>query len=248
MIPLSDTNYRERFPFVNITLIVVNVLVYGYEVSLSNLTLGRTTQALIDFFEKWAVVPAEYTSGVSIGADPPLQFLTLFSAMFMHGSLLHIASNMLFLWVFGDNIESNMGHLKYLVFYLLSGVLASFAHIFFNINSDVPSLGASGAIAGVLAAYLVLFPRAQVRTLIIIVIFITVTRVSALVLIGIWFLLQFFQGLASLGMRQGESGGVAVWAHVGGFVAGLILVIFFRGRRKRTRPGGYHPGPPRGGY
>lgn len=248
MIPLSDANYRERFPFVNITIILINVLVYLYQVSLSSLTLGRTTQALVAFFEKWAVVPAEYTSGVSVGADPPLQFLTLFSAMFMHGSLLHIGSNMLFLWVFGDNVESNMGHLKYLAFYLISGVLASFAHILFNLSSMVPSLGASGAIAGVLAAYLVLFPRAQVRTLIIFIIFITVTRVSAFVLIGIWFLLQFVQGLASLGMRQGDSGGVAVWAHVGGFLAGLVLVFFFRGRRKRFRRGEYQSGPPAGGY
>ncbi|MDP9352975.1 MAG: rhomboid family intramembrane serine protease [Chloroflexota bacterium] len=249
MIPISDANRTQRFPFVNLSLILVNILVFLYEVTLSNsLTLTQTTRDLVMFFNQWAVVPSEYTGGPSVPPDVTPVFLTLFTAMFMHGSLLHIGSNMLFLWVFGDNVESNMGHLKYLVFYLISGVLASAAHILFNLGSAVPSLGASGAIAGVLGAYLVLFPRAQVRTLIILFIFITMTRVSAVVLIGIWFLLQFAQGIIELGMPRGETGGVAVWAHVGGFIAGVLLVFVFRGRRKRFERGDYVAGPPGTGY
>ncbi len=249
MIPISDANRTQRFPFVNLSLILVNILVFLYEVTLSNsLTLTQATRDLVMFFNQWAVVPSEYTGGPSVPPDVTPVFLTLFTAMFMHGSLLHIGSNMLFLWVFGDNVESNMGHLKYLVFYLISGVLASAAHILFNLGSAVPSLGASGAIAGVLGAYLVLFPRAQVRTLIILFIFITMTRVSAVVLIGIWFLLQFAQGIIELGMPRGETGGVAVWAHVGGFIAGVLLVFVFRGRRKRFERGDYVAGPPGTGY
>lgn len=250
MIPISDANVRLRFPFVNLTLIAINILVYIYEVSLDgSLNLSRTSDELVRFFYTWAVVPAEFTTGQTFGPDPPFIFLALFSAMFMHGSLLHIGSNMLFLFVFGDNVEGNMGHVKYLLFYLLCGVLASAAHILFNVSSEVPSLGASGAIAGVLAAYLVLYPRAQVRTLLVIFFFITMTRVSAVVLIGIWFLLQFLQGLASLGMSSPDTGGVAVWAHVGGFIAGFLLVFVFRGpRRKRFEHGDYVPRPPTTGY
>ncbi|MDQ3855409.1 MAG: rhomboid family intramembrane serine protease [Chloroflexota bacterium] len=241
MIPISDANRSYRFPYVNVLLILINILVYLYEVTLSDVNLSAQTRALVGFLYDWAVVPVEFTEGVDCrvaaqiicqhkGGLPP--FLTLFSAMFMHGSLLHIGGNMLYLWVFGDNVESNMGHLKYLLFYLLSGILASFAHIVFNTGSAVPSLGASGAIAGVLAAYLVLYPHAQIRTLLILVIFITVTNVSALLLIGIWFLLQFFQGVTQLGANAADSGGVAVWAHVGGFIAGLVLVFLFRGPRQ----------------
>jgi membrane associated rhomboid family serine protease len=249
MIPISDANYRQRFPYVNLALIVLNILVFLYEVSLSgNLTLSENSRALASFFREWAVIPAEYTRGVSIPPDPPVIFLTLLSSMFMHGSWLHIGSNMLYLWVFGDNVESNMGHFKYLVFYLICGVLASATHILFNAGSQVPSLGASGAIAGVLAAYLVLFPRAQVRTLLILFIFITMTRVSALFLIGLWIVLQFLQGIAELGVPRGETGGVAVWAHIGGFIAGFLLVFVFRGPRKRFEHGDYVAGPPTGYY
>lgn len=249
MIPISDANRTHRFPFVNLCLILVNLLVYFYEVTLSgSLTLTQTTRELVMFFNQWAVVPSEYTGGPSVPPDVSPFFLTLFTAMFMHGSLLHIGSNMLFLWVFGDNVESNMGHFKYLIFYLLSGVLASIAHILFNVGQQIPSLGASGAIAGVLGAYLVLFPRAQVRTLVILFIFITLTRIPALLLIGAWFLLQFLQGVAELGMPRGETGGVAVWAHVGGFIAGFLLVFVFRGPRKRFQHGDYVARPPGTGY
>ena len=249
MIPISDANRATRFPFVNLTIIAINILVYIYEVQLSgNLNLSSVTPDLASFFTSWAVVPVEYTEGLDVppGPSPTPIFLTLFSAMFMHGSLLHIGSNMLYLWVFGDNVESNMGHFKYIVFYLLSGVLASLAHILFNTTSPIPSLGASGAIAGVLAAYLVLFPRAQVRALVIIVFFITITRVPALLLIGLWIALQFFQGISELG-AEGQTSGVAVWAHIGGFVAGFLLVFLFRGPRKPFVDGDYIA-PTQGGW
>ncbi len=247
MIPLSDANRRTRFPIVNILLITLNVLVYFYETTLgAGINLEGQSREFSTFLDTWAVIPTEYTQGADIGPTPSPLFLTLLSSMFMHGNLLHIGSNMLYLWVFGDNVESNMGHVKYLIFYLLSGVLASIAHILFNFSSSVPSLGASGAIAGVLGAYLVLFPRAQVRTLVIFVIFITIIRISALLLIGIWFAIQFMQGVLSLGAETAQTGGVAVWAHVGGFVAGAILVFLFRGPRKRFTGRDYVPGPPTG--
>jgi membrane associated rhomboid family serine protease len=240
MIPISDVNRRTRFPFVNTAFIAINLLVYFYQVQLSgNFNLSRVTPQLASFFDTWAVIPAEYTQGLEIGPTPQPVFLTLFTAMFMHGNLLHIASNMLFLWVFGDNVESNMGHLKYLVFYLITGVLASGAHILFNLTSDVPSLGASGAISGVLAAYMVLFPRAQVRTLVIFFI-ITIIAVPAVFVIGLWFLTQLVQGVTELG-AEGQTSGVAFWAHIGGFVAGLLLVFVFRGPRKPFVEGAYLP-------
>lgn len=250
MIPISDANRSARFPFVNLSIIVLNILVYLYEVTLSgSLTLSDTSTQLTGFFTSYAVIPVEFTRGIDVGA-PTVQpvFLALVSAMFMHGGLLHIGGNMLFLWVFGDNVEGNMGHVKYALFYLICGVAASITHIIFNAASAVSSLGASGAIAGVLAAYLVLFPRAQIRTLLILFYFITVTRISALFMIGIWFLLQFLQGVVELGARDtAQSSGVAVWAHIGGFIAGLLLVFLFRGPQERMVGGDYVTGS-RGGW
>jgi membrane associated rhomboid family serine protease len=222
--PIGDDNTQRRItPFVNYTLIAINVLVYIYQWGHEEFTLG------------YSVVPAEITQGRDIVgpvrgvpdlrlADSPSPiYLTLLSAMFMHGGLLHLGGNMLYLWIFGDNVEDRMGHLKYLIFYLLCGVLASGTHIFFGPNSVIPSLGASGAIAGVLGAYLILFPRQGVR----VYQFGMIAEVPALIVIGLWGLLQFISGFGSLG-TGGASGGVAFMAHVGGFVAGLLLVFFFR--------------------
>jgi membrane associated rhomboid family serine protease len=222
--PIGDDNTQRRIiPFVNYTLIAINVLVYLYQIGNDEFTLG------------YSVVPAEITQGRDITgpvrgvpdlrlADSPSPiYLTLLSAMFMHGGLLHLGGNMLYLWIFGDNVEDRLGHLKYLIFYLLCGVLASGTHIFFGPNSQIPSLGASGAIAGVLGAYLVLFPRQGVRVFQ----FGMVAEVPALIVIGLWGLLQFISGFGSLG-TGGASGGVAFMAHVGGFVAGILLVFLFR--------------------
>ncbi|MGH9935841.1 MAG: rhomboid family intramembrane serine protease [Blastocatellia bacterium] len=217
----------------NYTLIAINVLVYLYQMANPEFTLG------------YSVVPAEITQGRDIVgtvrgvqglrlADSPSPiYLTLLSAMFMHGGLMHLGGNMLYLWIFGDNVEDRMGHLKYLIFYLLCGFLASAAHIFFGPLSVIPSLGASGAIAGVLGAYLILFPRQGVRVFQ----FGMVVEVPALIVIGLWGLLQFISGFGSLGH---EGGGVAYMAHVGGFVAGIVLVFLFRNppesRRFRRDP------------
>jgi len=152
--------------------------------------------------------------------------------MFLHGGLLHIASNMLYLFIFGDNVEDRLGHVRFLVFYLLCGIVAGITHIVVNANSDVPSIGASGAIAGVLAAYLRLFPHAQVRTLIFIGPLVLVPRIAAAFLIIFWFATQFLSGIMSLGATN-ETSGVAVWAHIGGFIAGLILLEVFRPRERR---------------
>jgi membrane associated rhomboid family serine protease len=222
--PIGDDNTQRRItPVVNYALIAINVVVYLYQLANPEFTLG------------YSVVPAEITQGhdiigpvrgvpgLQLAPSPSPIYLTMLSSMFMHGGLLHIGGNMLYLWIFGDNVEDRMGHLKYLIFYLLCGVLASGTHIFFGPNSVIPSLGASGAIAGVLGAYLILFPRQGVR----VYQFGMIAEVPALIVIGLWGLLQFISGFGSLG-TGGASGGVAFMAHVGGFVAGLLLVFFFR--------------------
>jgi len=207
-----------------VAIVVANILVFIYEVSLPN------QRALQQFFMSAGVIPSEFVTGRNVGAPPPggVIYMTLLTSMFMHGGFLHVASNMLYLWVFGDNVEDRMGSIGFLVFYLLAGLAASMTHIFMNMGSDIPSVGASGAIAGVLGAYLLMFPNASVRTLVFLGPFVMVPRISALVLIGFWFLTQAFAGLASLGAESEQTSGVAVWAHIGGFIAGLVLTPFFR--------------------
>jgi membrane associated rhomboid family serine protease len=225
MIPISDAMTRRSFPLVNLLLIVANILVFVvYE-------LGQPSERALDQFIRAAgVVPVEVVSGRDVPPLAPLGsiYTTLLTSMFLHGGFLHLGGNMLYLWVFGDNVEDTLGHVPYLVFYLLCGVLAGLAHIALNLHSNIPSIGASGAIAGVLGGYLVLFPHASIRTLIFLGPFITMPRVSAILLIGFWFVMQLFSGLASLGVESEQTSGVAVWAHVGGFVAGFVLVRFFR--------------------
>jgi membrane associated rhomboid family serine protease len=206
-------------------ILLANIAVFVYE-------LGLGDRGLEQFFYSAGVIPSEYLTGRNLGPPPPggVIYFTMFTSMFMHGGFLHIASNMLYLWVFGDNVEDNMGHVKFLVFYLVCGVLASLAHIVMNMNSQIPSIGASGAIAGLLGAYLVLFPGATIRTLVFLGPFIMLPRISAIILIGFWFLSQAFAGLASLGATTEQTSGVAVWAHIGGFLAGVALIAFFRRR------------------
>jgi membrane associated rhomboid family serine protease len=228
VIPLKDyPGPRRSFPWVMLTILVVNVLVFVFE-------LGFGSVADLDnLFASAGVVPIEYTRGVLV-AQPPLGivWLTLITSMFLHGGFLHIASNMLYLFIFGDNVEDDFGHLRFLLFYFVCGIAAGLTHIAVNAGSQVPSIGASGAIAGVLAAYLRLFPSASVRTLLFIGPFITVPRISAALLIGFWFAIQFLTGLTSLGARTEQTSGVAVWAHIGGFLAGLILVQLMPPRRR----------------
>lgn len=225
MIPIGDyAGARPRFPVVNLALILINVAVFIYELSLGD--------RLPDFFLTWGAIPRELTRGTDL---PPLLtvqvpvYVTLLSSIFMHGGWLHLLGNMLYLWVFGDNVESAFGSVKYLIFYLLCGLAASWTQILTDVNSLTPVVGASGAIAGVMGAYLVMFPGATVRTLVFVFVFVTVVHLPAIILIGIWFLMQLFQGFASVGMDAGT----AFWAHVGGLIAGAALALVFRGRNYR---------------
>jgi membrane associated rhomboid family serine protease len=229
MIPLSDDPPRRVVPIITIGLIAVNVLVFLYELSLG----GR----LQGFIQAFGAVPAEIASGRDFAPPAPLGnvYLTLFTSMFLHGGWLHLGSNMLYLWVFGDNVEDALGHLGYLVFYLACGLCAGLAQIAISPTSTVPSVGASGAIAGVLGAYLVWFPSAGVRTLLILGPFITLQRVSAVLLIGFWFIMQLISGIGQLGIAD-ETGGVAFWAHIGGFVVGALIALLLRPRVRAVGP------------
>jgi membrane associated rhomboid family serine protease len=232
LIPIRDyPGERHLFPWVMLTILVINVGVFAFELSLP------TERALDLLFTSAGVVPVEFTRSVDVGAPPPLgvAWTTLFTSMFLHGGLLHIGSNMLYLFVFGDNVEDRLGHVRFLFFYLLCGVIAGLTHILVNAGSVIPSIGASGAIAGVLAAYLRLFPSADVRTLLIIGPFITVPRLSAMLLIGFWFVTQLFAGVTALGVATEQTAGVAFWAHIGGFVAGLLLIQIMAPRRRVSR-------------
>ena len=228
MLPISDDNRgRHSQPWVTYALIVVNVLVYIYEWMLGE-------QELIRFLDRWAVVPAEISDGRELH--------TILTSAFLHGSWFHLGSNMLFLWIFGDNVEDVMGHVKYLIFYLLTAVGAALAQVYIDTSSTVPMVGASGAISGLLAAYICLFPHGRIITLVFFGIFFTATMLPAWLMIGYWILIQVISGLGSLG-GVGRDGGVAFFAHIGGFVAGLVLVWFFRDKRRqeaqnRAREGG----------
>jgi membrane associated rhomboid family serine protease len=215
MFPIGDDQVRGAgFGFVNFILIIINVVVFLFEATLD----PAGTQ---DFITRWGVIPTLILQGN--------QLITLLTSMFLHGGWLHLIGNMVFLWVFGDNIEAVLGHLGYVIFYLAGGLAASAAHIFFNPDSSIPSVGASGAISAVLGAYIVMFPRSQVRTLIFWGLGGTITRISAIIFLGIWFATQLLSGIASIGATA-QTGGVAVWAHIGGFVFGLIMGFLFKGR------------------
>lgn len=222
MIPLRDTIPSHTFPIVNISLIVVNVLIFFLELS-----LGEHLEKFIYIF---GVVPARVTSAFGGESTAPLVVAPLFTSMFLHAGWFHLLGNMLFLWIFGDNVEDVMGHLRYLVFYVLCGLGATAVHIFFAPHSELPVVGASGAIAGVLGAYFLLFPHSRVLTLVPIFFFFQVVELPALIFLGFWFVVQFFSGLLSIGVPS--QGGVAWWAHVGGFASGAILLYPFRRRRR----------------
>jgi membrane associated rhomboid family serine protease len=222
MFPLRDDNPTRTAPIITVALIVVNVFVFLYQVS-----LGPRGGQL--FVYQFGAIPAVVVGAESLPARivaiPPL--LSLFTSMFLHGGWMHLIGNMWYLWIFGDNIEEAMGHFRYLIFYLVSGFLASLSHVMSNIGSNIPSIGASGAISGVLGAYLLLYPRARVLTLIFLGWFIRMIYIPAGLVLGFWFFLQLLSG--SLSGRQ-DAGGVAIWAHIGGFIAGMILVGLFKRR------------------
>src|SRR3990172_2524873 len=217
MIPLRDTLRARTFPVVNWLIILANAAAFYYE-----LRLGPS--ALNGFINTWGLVPAR------LWAEPQITWTTIFSAIFLHGGWFHIASNMWVLFIFGDNVEERMGGLAYLVFYLLSGVAAGLLQAYLLPGSTVPMIGASGAIAGVLGAYLVLFPRARILSLVPLLFIFTLIEIPALIFLLLWFAAQVFSGFLSLGGASGS--GVAWWAHIGGFMFGLLGVLLFARRRK----------------
>jgi membrane associated rhomboid family serine protease len=233
MIPLRDDVPSRSVPFVNYGLIALNAAFFVAELGMG--------EGLGSFFLRAAVIPVLYTGRDTVlGAgevlrtslDPALGGRVLL-AMFLHGGWAHFLGNMLYLWIFGDNVEDRMGHLRYLIFYLLCGWTASYAHIWSDPTSRLPSIGASGAIAGVLGAYLTLYPRARVVTLLPLGLFTQLVQVPAVFFLGFWFLQQFLSGALALAGPTAFTGGVAWWAHIGGFVAGLLLVWLFESRSRR---------------
>jgi membrane associated rhomboid family serine protease len=221
VVPLNDNNPIRITPYVTYALIVLNVLIFIYEI-----TLGP--EQLEGFFQLFAVIPRQLTGsfdGVLVNQPVP-EWWTLLTSQFLHGGFLHLGGNMLFLWIFGNNVEDQLGHFKYLLFYLACGALAALSQWYFAPLSNIPSLGASGAIAGVMGAYIIRFPKAEVLTLIPLGILFWTIRVPAIFFLGFWFVQQAFYGVASLGVPTNigmESGGVAYWAHAGGFIFGAIL-------------------------
>jgi membrane associated rhomboid family serine protease len=212
MFPLGDDNsLRRTTPVVTYVLIVINVAVFLLE-----LQNGE------EFIQQWAFVPARFS------ADPATNIPTIFTAMFMHGGWLHLGGNMLYLWIFGDNVEDRFGHIKFLIFYLLTGIAATFAQYYVMPGSNVPNVGASGAIAGILGAYILMFPQARVNVLV----GNQMVAMPALIVLGLWIALQLFSGVGSIAYTDETTrdvGGVAYMAHVGGFVAGLLMTFLFRG-------------------
>lgn len=224
MIPLKDENPTQITPIFTVGLIVANVLVFLYELSLG--------QRVEQFVQLYGAVPHALIQGAGPrlhGAIPPK--LTVLTSMFLHGGFLHLGGNMLYLWIFGNNIEDVLGHVRFLLFYVISGYVAAYAHALSALHSTMPMIGASGAISGVLGAYLVLFPKARVLTLVPFGFFVQVVRIPAVVVLGFWFVIQFISGTLSLG---GTGEGVAWFAHVGGFAAGVVLILIFP-RRKPYR-------------
>jgi len=224
LIPLRDINPTERFAIITFCLILVNIAVFIFE-----LTLGSRASEL--FVESFALVPARlFASPRVAGAVIPVE-ATLVTSMFLHGGFLHIAGNMLYLWIFGNNIEDATGRIRFIFFYLICGILAAYAHAYLNFTSLTPMIGASGAISGVLGAYLLLYPRARVITLVFFGFYVRTVQVPAMFVLGFWFVLQFLSAMVS----GGSAGGVAWYAHVAGFISGMLLIGLFK---KKTVPFG----------
>lgn len=219
MIPLKDDNPTRTFPFVTIFIIAANIAIYIYQ-----LTLGPKGEEF--FVLRAGAIPYEITHFIDIypfSVIPPP--LTLFSAMFIHGGLFHVGGNMLYLWIFGDNIEDRLGHFRFIIFYILTGLIASLAHIIMMPDSKIPMIGASGAIAGILGAYFLLYPRAHVRTLVFFFFFVDIVKIPALIFLGLWFAFQL--------LSSGAGGGIAWYAHIGGFIGGVVLIKLFEIKKRR---------------
>jgi len=220
-IPLKDQNPRRTYPVVNTLLILSNVIVFLYQLTLP----PHQYQA---FVMANATIPAHIRGVLTGHGNPEAALLPIFTSMFLHSGFMHIAGNMLFLWIFGDNVEDYFGHFPYLFFYLICGIGSALTHIIFNFHSALPALGASGAISGVMGAYILLYPRARVLTLV----FIFFVPIPAFIILGYWFLLQFLAGVSTVGAAA--TGGVAWWAHIGGFLLGMLITGFSLGDRKQS--------------
>jgi rhomboid family protein len=228
MIPLKDDVPSSSFPFVTIGLIVLNVLVFLYQASIG-MGSERAAEA---FILEFGAVPCRVTGACTVPGDFPAPIATIFTSMFMHGGLFHVAGNMLYLWIFGDNVEDTLGHGRFLLFYLLAGVVAALAQIMVHPDSRVPMVGASGAVSGVLGAYLLLFPYARVLVLLIFGFFFRIVRWPASIVLGFWIVVQFLNGLITVSVAAGgAAGGTAWFAHIGGFLAGMVLLFLMRPRR-----------------
>jgi membrane associated rhomboid family serine protease len=249
LLPIGDDNTgRQTTPYVNYLLIAINIVVFLIELSQGD-----------SFINGYAAIPYEITHGVDLVGrvavrgvpggfipeypGPHPIYLTLLTSMFMHGGWLHIGGNMLFLWIFGDNVEDDFGHLKYLIFYLICGFAASFAQIALDPDSVVPSLGASGAIAGVLGSYLIMFPRNRVRAIVFLGFIFTIVSLPAFIVIGLWIVTQLFSQFAAISSHSAQTagGGVADMAHIGGFFAGMVLTFLFRSRPQERHYDQYWP-------
>jgi membrane associated rhomboid family serine protease len=234
MIPLKDDVPNRSAPFVTMMLIALNVVAFFYQASLGIDPRGPGAGAAEGFIMEFGLVPCRLTGSCIAPSDFPSPTLTVFTSMFLHGGVFHIGGNMLYLWIFGDNVEDTLGHGRFLFFYLGAGVAAALGQVMLSPTSRVPMVGASGAISGVLGAYLLLFPYARILTLLIIGFFIRFVHVPALIVLGFWIVVQVLNGFITFSaqaMGRGESGGVAWFAHIGGFLAGMLLLFVFRPRR-----------------
>ncbi|GAC1430621.1 MAG: rhomboid family intramembrane serine protease [Terriglobales bacterium] len=232
MIPIRDDQPRFSTPYITYALVALNVVTFIFELSIG----AQSHRALNAFIYAYGVVPDHFTG--ALRGHIPLSnfglFIPILTSMFLHASWLHILGNMWVLWIFGDNIEDYLGHFPYLIFYLVCGFAASITHIFLSFGSNVPSVGASGAIAGIMGAYFLLYPKARVLTLVPFLVFFTVW-LPAWVVLGYWFLTQFVSGATTIAFSSQTGGGIAFWAHVGGFVAGIVMIKLFPQRAHRER-------------
>lgn len=232
MIPLKDDIPARSAPVVTVSLVVLNVVVFLYQVSLGLGPDGRAAEALV---REFGVTPCRLSGACATPQDFPSPLATVLTSMFMHGGLLHVGGNMLYLWIFGNNVEDTLGHGRFLLFYLLSGGAAALGQTAVNPASAIPMIGASGAVSGVLGAYLLLFPYATILTLVTFGFFIRFIRVPAIIVLGFWIILQLINGYVTYSasvMGRPEAGGVAWFAHIGGFVAGMLLLFLLKPRRR----------------
>jgi membrane associated rhomboid family serine protease len=232
VIPLRDANPTRRTPVVTLALIAACFVIFAYE--LGRLGSGGT-DALDAFATEWGIVPAELTAAWPSGTNLGGEGLTLITSQFLHGGWLHLLGNMLFLWIFGNNVEDRLGRIRFLVFYLVGGTVAGLTQVAIDPDSAIPTIGASGAIAATLGAYLVLFPRARITSLVFLGFFYQLIDVPAVIVLVFWFLLQLIDGIASLGVTD-ASGGVAFFAHIGGFVFGALAGLVIRAASRRSGP------------